>query len=415
MPDIIGMPFLDSVSAISVENLELGICNVEYNSDINHGNVVSQNPSAGTGVFPGTEINITVSLGQADPNSVWAHIGLTTGSFPFYIPPVNTPVSIIDTQHQDPFEVDSVFISSAEYLPSLISGDNHANWSGTFVDVPLIRWIDPLVNSNINMQRTIGLTGVVTGDTSAGVIEGDLISSNISYTIESGPYSGHMFSKISWELEGYTGIIYAVGDSSSGDFLGVSSPGEFWGRVDGDIKGMYRTTSLHQATIYITSIEGAQASGTLNIVWSGSSYDENISSYNNIPLYIQEDISWSAEGSGCVTGNLVHSGTSVFLPGFNIGQYLGEWFYYETDPNNYDQSGYIFTYLYKITPMTTIVPFVEGLSQQGAEEIIANQGLSIGSVTMQSSDYPTGHVVSQNPASGMTSAQGTAVNLVVSE
>lgn len=344
-PDLAGMTFQNAVSAIGSNSLTVGSCYVEYNPDVSEGQIISQDPQSGTEVFPGTEVSLIVSLGEADSDSSWTQIGLTTGSFPYYIPPVNTPVSIIDTQHQDPFTDNDVCNSTSEYLPSLVEGDNHAVWSGVFSSAPPIQWIDPVTNADVILRQTTGLTGTVT-DTS-GLIGGIITFSDTTYMIQSGPYSGHLCSSIDWVIGDYTGTMYAVGDSSSGDLLGETYPGEFWGRVNGDIRGMYRTISENNAEIYITSIDGEQASGTLSIAWNDSGYTENTTSYINIPVYIQEGVSWLGQGSGCVTGNLVHSGTSIYLPTFNVGQYIGTWFYYESNPNYYDQSGYIRTYIRK--------------------------------------------------------------------
>lgn len=345
VPDLSGMAFPDAVSEIISNNLVVGSCYVEYSSGVSAGHIISQDIPSGTEVFPGTEVSLIVSLGSAAPDSAWTQIGLTTGSFPYYIPPVNMPVSIIDSQYQDPFTVDDACNSTSEYLPSLVEGDNHADWTGVFSSVPPIRWIDPVTNADVTLRQTTGLTGTVT-DTS-GLIEGDVTVSDTTYTIQSGLYAGHMCSRIVWEIAGYTGTIYAVGNSSSGDLLGHTYPGEFWGRVDGDVTGMYRTISENHAEIYITSIGDVQASGTLSITWDDSGYTDNITGYSNVPLYVQEGVSWSGQGSGCVTGDLTHSGTSIYLPTFNVGQYIGTWFYYESDPNNYDQSGYIRTYIQK--------------------------------------------------------------------
>jgi len=346
VPDVAGMLFHDAVAAISSESLTVGACYVDYNPDVSAGRITSQGIPAGTEVFPGTEVSLSVSLGASNPDYIWTHIGLTTGSFPYYVPPINTPVSIFNSQYQELFADNDVCNASAEYLPSLVEGDdNRVEWSGTFTYVPPVQWIDPVVNTDVALRQTTGLIGTVT-DTS-GSIQGGITVSDNTYIIQTGSYSGHMCSIIAWEIGDYSGTMYAVGNSSSGDFIGETLPGEFWGRVDGDITGMYRTISDNHAEIYITSIGGEQASGTLSITWNDSGHTVNTTTYNNVPVYVQEGVSWSGYGAGCVTGNLIHFGNVIYLPTFNVGQYIGTWFYYETNPNNYDQSGYIRTYIQK--------------------------------------------------------------------
>jgi hypothetical protein len=66
-------------------------------------------------------------------------------------------------------------------------------------------------------------------------------------------------------------------------------------------------------------------------------------------------------------------------------------------------------------PATVIVPDAVGLTQAAAESAITTAGLTVGTVTLQSSaTVPAGNVISQNPLAGVLVSPGTAVNLVVS-
>src|SRR5271165_419254 len=61
------------------------------------------------------------------------------------------------------------------------------------------------------------------------------------------------------------------------------------------------------------------------------------------------------------------------------------------------------------------VPNVEGLTQDAATTAITAAKLTVGTVTQQSSNtVATGKVISQDPASGNSVAQGSPVNLVIS-
>src|SRR6202048_1723905 len=61
------------------------------------------------------------------------------------------------------------------------------------------------------------------------------------------------------------------------------------------------------------------------------------------------------------------------------------------------------------------VPNVEGLTQDAATTAITAAKLRVGTVTQQTSNtMTTGKVISQDPASGSSSAQGSPVNLVIS-
>src|ERR1700675_1351359 len=66
-------------------------------------------------------------------------------------------------------------------------------------------------------------------------------------------------------------------------------------------------------------------------------------------------------------------------------------------------------------PQMVIVPNVEGLTQDAATTAITAAKLMVGTVTQQSSNtVATGNVISQDPASGNSVAQGSQVNLVIS-
>jgi len=66
-------------------------------------------------------------------------------------------------------------------------------------------------------------------------------------------------------------------------------------------------------------------------------------------------------------------------------------------------------------PQMTIVPNAEGLTQAAATTAITGAKLTVGIVTQQNSDtVATGKVISQDPASGSSLAQGSPVNLVIS-
>jgi len=61
------------------------------------------------------------------------------------------------------------------------------------------------------------------------------------------------------------------------------------------------------------------------------------------------------------------------------------------------------------------VPNVEGLTQDAATAAITGAKLIVGTITQQAGDtVATGKVISQDPASGSSVAQGSPVNLVIS-
>ncbi|MEI2782107.1 MAG: PASTA domain-containing protein [Candidatus Competibacter sp.] len=66
-------------------------------------------------------------------------------------------------------------------------------------------------------------------------------------------------------------------------------------------------------------------------------------------------------------------------------------------------------------PPPVTVPSVVGQTQNGAAAVLQKSGLTVGTVTQQTStSVPAGSVISQNPAAGTSVAPGSAVDLVVS-
>ena len=66
-------------------------------------------------------------------------------------------------------------------------------------------------------------------------------------------------------------------------------------------------------------------------------------------------------------------------------------------------------------PQMVTVPNVEGLTQDAATAAITAAKLTVGTVTQQTNDaVATGKIISQDPASGNSVAQGSPVNLVIS-
>jgi len=66
-------------------------------------------------------------------------------------------------------------------------------------------------------------------------------------------------------------------------------------------------------------------------------------------------------------------------------------------------------------PQMVTVPNVEGLPQAAATTAITGAKLMVGTITQQTSDtVATGNIISQDPASASSVAQGSPVNLVIS-
>ena len=74
------------------------------------------------------------------------------------------------------------------------------------------------------------------------------------------------------------------------------------------------------------------------------------------------------------------------------------------------------SYTLTVTPAQVTVPKVIGLTQSAARVALLGAKLTVGTITQQTSTtVPIGNIISQAPAAGASVAQGTPVNLVVSQ
>ena len=70
VPNVIGSPQANAQTAITNVGLRVGTVTTANSKTVLPGNVISQNPVAGTNVSPGSTVNLVVSLGVAVPNVV---------------------------------------------------------------------------------------------------------------------------------------------------------------------------------------------------------------------------------------------------------------------------------------------------------------------------------------------------------
>lgn len=70
VPNVVNMPQANAQAAITGAGLAVGGVTQAYSATIAVGNIVSQNPAAGTSVLPGTAVSLVVSLGPVVPNVV---------------------------------------------------------------------------------------------------------------------------------------------------------------------------------------------------------------------------------------------------------------------------------------------------------------------------------------------------------
>lgn len=144
VPDVVGMTRVEAQTALSGVNLVEGDVTQQYSDTIPAGEVISQDPAAGTEVLPGTAVNLVVSLG-AEPVMVPNVVGLLQAGATAAITGAGFEVGVV-TQQYDPAPAGTVIAQSP-------LGGTMAP-PGTPVSLVVSRGPQPLVN----VPNIVGLT-----------------------------------------------------------------------------------------------------------------------------------------------------------------------------------------------------------------------------------------------------------------
>ena len=408
VPDLEDMERDAAITQLESSGFVPGTIFIQYDDTVGCNRVIQTDPPAGTGISQGTLIHLFISLGQEVPDMVMNHKGVNIN----YNQPKTPTDSIWEATHNEPFFSDTTWEAQSEYLYNTVP-ENITYWTGTFTDV-WPRIIDQS-DSEIRATMTRGLRGTVTQTdpvTHEVTLIGEIVISSVSYAVESGYYEGRWLARASWEIltvneEIMAGQMYLT-------CYHVDYYPDVWGRVEGDIHGVYHADSISPSvftSVEITSMGGGtpESMSRYDIEWaSPGSTEEAV--YAGEDIYLEE-ISLQGTGSGVyMSGVLDLSGESMYIPSFNVGSYNGSW-YLETP----DQSGDMFSFLHLCPQGSVIVPFVEGLSIDGSQYIILESILDLSMEEDFSNTVPVGHVINQTPRAGEEVLDNTRVDLVVSK
>ena len=173
VPNVVGSTQSTAQIAITTAGLTVGTVTTGNSSTVPPGNVISQNPVAGTNVPPGSAVNLLVSLGVAVPNVV----GSTQGNAQTAITSAGLTVGTVTTANSANVAVGKVISQNPA------AGTNVALGSAVALVVSLGARVPDVVGlTQGNAQTAIttaGLTvGTVTTANSANVAAGKVISQN---------------------------------------------------------------------------------------------------------------------------------------------------------------------------------------------------------------------------------------------
>jgi hypothetical protein len=190
--------------------------------------------------------------------------------------------------------------------------------------------------------------------------------------------------------------------------LTQSLPGYAWTGWSGDCTGMGAcVVDMSADHSVVANFSPTSATFTLNMVFAGSG---------------SGTVGWALPGCTSTCSVSLPPGANVNLVATpNTGSTFGGWSGAGCTPRMIEcdvtmNAGATVTATFNSTgPVQVAVPNVVGMTQPAATSTITGAGLTVGTVSMQSSaTVLSGSVISETPATGATVASGSAVNLVIS-
>ncbi|GJL57657.1 MAG: hypothetical protein NPIRA03_05140 [Nitrospirales bacterium] len=386
VPNVVGFAQAAAQTAITNADLTVGTVTSANNATVPIGNIIDQNPAAGTNVFQGNAVALVVSLGIAVPNVV----GLAQGTAQTAISSANLAVGTVTSANSTTVAIGNVIGQNP------VAGTNVEAGSAVSLVVSLGAVVPDVVGfTQGNAQTAItnaGLTvGTVTSANSATVPIGTVISQNPAAggNVEPG-------SAVAFVVSLGTAVPDVVGMAQSAAQTAITNAGLTIGAI---------TTASHPSVPAGNVI--SQDPGAGNNVAPGSAVAFVVSLGPAVPDVVgltQTAAQTEITNAGLTVGTVTSTNSQTVAIGRVISQ--------TPAPGTSVNAGSAVNF---VVSQGTAVPNVVGLAEAAAQTAITNVGLTVGDVTTTASPtVPPGNVISQNPEAGSNVAPGSAVALVVS-
>ncbi len=398
-PDVVGVTQATAESRITGAGLVVGTVSQEASNTVPAGDVISQDPTAGTDVNSGSSVSLVISTGPADvavPNVV----GLSEAAAIAALNAAGLTVGDVSDGNSDTVPVGDV-----------ISQDPA---SGTLVSpasaVDIVVSLGPGTNAvpDVVGQTEAAAAAAITG---AGLVVGtiDRVTSNTvpaGSVISQDPVAGTLLSPgLPVDLVVSLGPPIAVPDVT----------GQLQAAAEAAITGaglaLGMVTTQNDPVVPVDNVISQNpAAGTL--VDPGSSVDLVVSlgpgtiAVPDVVGLTQAAAEAAITGAGLTVGTVAQA-TSDTVPAGNV---------ISQDPvgGTLVSAGIPVNLVVSLGPAVT-VPNVTGQPEATAATIIVNAGLVVGNVVQQNSPtVPVGNVISQSPVGGTEVDPGSRVDLVVS-
>ena len=401
VPNVEGLTKDAATTAITAAKLTVGTVTQQSSNTVATGNVISQDPASGSSVEQGSPVNFVISSGP-QMVTVPKVEGLTQAAATTAIRAANLTGGTVTQQSSNTVATGNVISQDPASGNSVAQGSpvNLVISSGPqMVTVPNVEGLtQEAATTAITAAKLTG--GTVTQQSSNTVATGKVISqdpasgnsvaqgSPVNLVISSGPQMVTVP-----KVEGLTQ------DAATTAITGA--------------KLMVGTVTQQTSNTVATGNVISQDPASGNSVAQGSLVNLVISSgpqmvtVPNVEGLTQDAATTAITAAKLTGGTVTQQSSNTVATGKVISQ----------DPasGNSVAQGSPVNLVISSGPQMVTVPKVEGLTQDAATTAITAAKLTVGTVTQQSSNtVATGKVISQDPASGNSVAQGSPVNLVIS-
>jgi len=405
VPNVVGLMQTDAEAAIEAAGFTVGDVSDQVDDVKPAGEVISQDPEAGTEVGLGSDVHLVVSAGPGIevPNVVGQSesaaqtaieaVGLNVVNLPEQYDEIMLAGFVIS---QDPAAGTKVALGSDVDL--VVS-------AGPGIEVPDV--VDQMEAAAEAAIEGVGLTvGEVSEQSDDGVPVGAVISqdpaagtrvgpdSPVNLVISTGPAQGAQViftEKLAGKAIGITnleidGMLYDVAFAEQQTAAGIYD----------ELPGNFTFTTSESAAAAVDAVNVALNEN--NALTVGE--DNQFQTVFNIKF----NIGWASEG----TGNLAQVSTRASeieeVTWASTGK--DESFIYNIDTRTFAT--------FTVVGSSVVVPNVVGQMEADAGTAIEEAKLTVGEVTQENSAETAGTVISQTPAAGEEVAPGSPVDLVIS-
>ena len=396
VPNAVGLPQAAATSAITGVGLAVGTVTTAPSNSVPAGNVISENPAAGTLVSLDSAVNLVVSVGPPVP--VPNVVGFTQAVATTVITGVGLTVGTVTTAFSNAVAPGNV-ISENPAAGTPVSPDSGVNLVvsvGPPVPVPnVVGFTQAAATTAIT---GVGLTvGTVTTAFSNAVAAGNVISEN--------PAADTPVS-----LSSLVNLVVSMGPSVSVPNVQGFTQAAATSAITGIGLVLGTVTTAPSNSVPVGNVIGeAPAAGTL--VSPGSAVNLVVSI--GPPVSVPNVVGFTqAAATSAITGVGLALGTVTMAPSNSIpaGNVISE----APAAGALVSPGSVVNLVVSSGPPAS-VPNVVGFTQAAAGTAITGSGLAVGMVTTAwSNTVAAGNVINENPAAGTLVNQGSAVNLVIS-